>query len=304
MTAFTVVLALLAMTLLPASAIGVKNENPYEIRNDEAQRLYSSLVEASRTERVQTEEASLQTNSVTRDLEEETRFTGDFEALSLAVGDEEDKQIIYDGTEGSAYTVIEYNAATGAYALMEASTDREDVLYMVDGEAYLLVMDGENVNMVSESGEILPLIEVEYVTAPSPEVLPEATPSPAFEPITFGNESSVLSSTSHNWSQAYGPYYRSNKHWCFILKILEAVATIATVKLKHPVLGYITIALQYANDIVENENIWVTMYIKYYNYYDLNDMYWTRELQYWYADKDYTQYVKTIDKVDYDDTPW
>ena len=304
MTAFTVILALLAMMLMPASAAGVKAENPYEIRNDEARRLYNALVEASQTERVLTGELSLQTSSVTRGMEDETRFTDDFEALSLAVGDEEDKQIIYDGTEGSAYTVIEYNAATGAYALMEASTDSEDVLYMVDGEAFLLVMDGENVNMVSESGETLPLIEVEYITASSPEDFPGSTPAPVFDSITFGNEFSVLSSTDHNWSDRYGPYYKTNKQWCYILKILEYVALVATVRINHPVLGYITIALQLANDIAENESIWVTMYIKYYNQYDLNDMYWTRELQHWYADKDYTQYVKTIDKINYDDTPW
>ena len=307
MTAFTVILALLAllaMMLMPASAAGVKAENPYEIRNDEARRLYNALVEASQTERVLTGELSLQTSSVTRGMEDETRFTDDFEALSLAVGDEEDKQIIYDGTEGSAYTVIEYNAATGAYALMEASTDSEDVLYMVDGEAFLLVMDGENVNMVSESGETLPLIEVEYITAPSPEDFPGSTPAPAFDLITFGDGFSVLSTTDHNWSDRYGPYYKTNKQWCFILEILERVATAVSIKIDHPILGWIILGLQIAQDVVENSSIWVTMYIKYYNYYDLNDMYWTRELQYWYQNSNYTGLVKTRDLINYDDSPW
>ncbi len=212
--------------------------------------------------------------------------------------------LLYTLIKSFAGLKYKYNAATDTYALMEASADHEEVLYMVDGEAFLLVMDGENVNMVSESGEILPLITVEYITAPSPEDFPERNPAPSFEPVTFGSEFSVLSSTSHNWSQAYGPYYRTNKQWCFILKILEYVALVATVQIKHPVLGYITVALQLARDIAENESIWVTMYIKYYNYYDLNDMYWTRELQYWYADEAYTQLVDTIDKVNYDDTPW
>lgn len=220
MTAFTIVLTLLAMMLMPASAVGVTNESPYEIQNDEARRLYDSLVETSRTERVLTEEFGLQTRSITGALEEETRFTGDFEVLSLAVGDEDDKQIIYSDADGSVYTVIEYNAATGAYALMEASPENEEVLYMVDGEAFLLVMDGENVNMVSESGEILPVITVEYITSPSPEDFPGSVPAPAFDPVPFGGECSVLNSTSHNWSQEYGPYTRTNKQWCDVLTVV------------------------------------------------------------------------------------
>lgn len=303
MTAFTVVLALLAMMLMPASAAAASKETPYEIRNDEARRLYSSLVEASRAERARTGRSGLQTRAVTGGSEEEARFTGDFEVLSLAVGEEDDKQIIYNDTDGSAYTVIEYNTATGAYALLEASTDSEEVLYMVDGEAFLLVMDGENVNMVSESGEILPVIETEYA-APASEDFTGNAPPPTLDTAVFHNEYSITSSTSHNWSQAYGPYYKTNKQWCFILKILERVATAATIKLNHPILGVITLGLQIAQDIAESESIWVTMYIRYYNYYDLNDMYWTRELQYWYADENRTQLVKTIDKINYDDTPW
>ena len=302
MTAFTVILALLAMMLMPASAAGVKAENPYEIRNDEARRLYNSLVEASQTERALTGELRLQTGSVTRSAEDETRFTGDFEALSLAVGDEEDKQIIYDGTEGSAYTVIEYNAATGAYALLEASTDSEDVLYMVDGEAFLLVMDGENVNMVSESGEILPLIEVEYVTSPSPENFPGSTPTPAFDPITLGDEFSVLSSTSHNWSQAYGPYYKTSTHWCTVLSILSQTVSLVNVVINHPLLEAVSLTLDVV--VAVGSSISVTLYIRYFNYYDLNDMYWTRELQYWYRNSNHTDLIKTRDLINYDDSPW
>lgn len=302
MTAFTVILALLAMMLMPASAAGVKAENPYEIRNDEARRLYNALVEASQTERVLTGELSLQTSSVTRGMEDETRFTDDFEALSLAVGDEEDKQIIYDGTEGSAYTVIEYNAATGAYALMEASTDSEDVLYMVDGEAFLLVMDGENVNMVSESGETLPLIEVEYITAPSPEDFPGSTPAPAFDPITFGDEFSVLSTTDHRWSDGYGPYYRTDKQWCDVLGIVGFTASVVNATVAHPVLGVIVWACAVGTTV--GMFVPVTYYIRYYTAYDLNDMYWTKITEYWYEDSNYTELVRRVEIINYDDTPW
>lgn len=304
MTAFTLVLTLLTLMLMPASAGAVTNESPYEIQNDEARWLYNSLVEASRIERAQTEELGLQTSSVTRSLEEETRFTGDFEVLSLAVGDEEDRQIIYADTDGSAYTVIEYNAATGTYALLEASAGNAEVLYMVDGEAFHLVMDGENVNMVSESGEILPLITVEYITAPSPEAMRTNMPGIACDLEALGDECSVLNTTEHNWSKAYGPYYRTNKQWCVILKIIKYAASAALLKIQHPVLGAIVLTMEIAQDIVENEDIYVTLYIKYYNYYDLNDMYWTRELQYWYQNSDYTQLLKTIDKITYDDSPW
>lgn len=302
MTAFTIVLTLLAMMLMPARAVGVKNECPYEIRNDEARRLYNALVETSRTERVHTEEFSLQTRSATGGLEEETRFTGDFEVLSLAAGDEEDKQIIYNDTDGSVNTVIEYNAATGAYALMEASTDSEDVLYMVDGEAFLLVMDGENVNMVSETGEILPVIEVEYINAPTPEDFPGMNTPFSFDAETIGNEYSVLSSTSHNWSQAYGPYYKTSKHWCTVLQILSGTISVVNVMVQHPLLDAVTIALDIT--VAVGSRISVTLYIRYYNYYDLNDMYWTRELQYWYQNANYTGLVKTRDIINYDDSPW
>lgn len=107
MTALSVVLALLAMMLMPARAVGVTGENPYEIQNDEARRLYNALVETSRTQRANNEEFVCQTSSVTSGLEEEAEFAGDFEVLSLAVGDEDDKQIVYEDTDTKLLKTID-----------------------------------------------------------------------------------------------------------------------------------------------------------------------------------------------------
>lgn len=210
--------------------------------------------------------------------------------------------LLYTLIKSFAELKYKYNAATGTYALMEASADHEEVLYMVDGEAFLLVMDGENVNMVSESGEILPLITVEYITAPSPEDFPERNPAPSFEPVTFGSEFSVLSSTSHNWSQAYGAYYRTNKQWCDVLTIVGATSAAVLAVVSHPVLGAITWACTIGT--VVGVFVPVTHYIRYYHSYDLNDMYWARTMEYWYEDSNYTKHVKTLEIINYDDTPW
>lgn len=72
--------------------------------------------------------------------------------------------------------------------------------------------------------------------------------------------------------------------------------------LKHPTLDAISLTM----DIIAavGDSVLVTLYIRYYFYYDLNDMYWTKERHYCYSDSNYVNLVKVYDFISYDDTPW
>ena len=300
--AFLIALSVLFSMMLPVLAADTTDDDPFEIQNDEARRLYNSLVATSQIQRTNAELNAVQPLS-TGNTSDETGLTGDFAVLSLAEGSDEDKSIIYNETDGTVQTVIEYNAATGTYSLMEAASDKEDVLYMVDGEGFVLVRDGENINMVSEAGEIRPLIIVEYLSPP-PEALEVLTTAEqtARSFVQMDGAYSAQDTTTHNWSKAYGPYYKTNKQWCVVLSILSQTISAANYVLKHPTLDAISLTM----DIIAavGDSVLVTLYIRYYFYYDLNDMYWTKERHYCYSDSNYVNLVKVYDFISYDDTPW
>lgn len=297
--AFLIALSVLFSMMLPVLAADTTDDDPFEIQNDEARRLYNSLVATSQIQRTNAELNAVQPLS-TGNTSDETGLTGDFAVLSLAEGSDEDKSIIYNETDGTVQTVIEYNAATGTYSLMEAASDKEDVLYMVDGEGFVLIRDGENINMVSETGEIRPVITFEDVEPPQ-EVL-DTMEHPTELELEAVQSYSTDNTVTHNWSKAYGPNYKKTYNWCTVLKAVSTAAGKICFAMQHRVLGSIMYIAAAAFTI--GEEAYVPFWIKYYNQYDLNDMYWLKEIRYYYSDENYTQFVKSYSFTWYDDTPY
>lgn len=266
-------------TFVYASTIkNVSNKENFKIHNNEALNIYSEILSKNKKDKKINKDtlSNLTTNSKTI-LEDP--YINEFEYLKLSVSEEgKDTDLIYSGGDSQIQSVIRYHKNTDTYSLVEANSNTGDLLYVVDDIPYKIVSEGENINMYSEDGKVLPLLITEYqnsslITSSSPTSL--SSTSNISPRLTFGPN--------------YGPMKKTNKVLVDVVSDINVAASV--IGIWHPILGVITVVVGVVTWALEKA--YATLYIQYYQSICTTDSTYYRETDYYYQYSNYTGYVSS-----------
>lgn len=241
-----------------------QNSDTGVIKNQQALTLYNKLISKNTRSKIM---------SSTRNME--NKFTGDFDALNYVGNKDSNIDIIYNEGDEITQSVIVFNKDTNIYSFLEVSLDSNDLIYIVDNQKYKLSYEGENINLYSENGAVLPILITEY----------EDTPF-----IKQDLNSLVESETKISYGKEYGPFKKTNKTIVDVLGAAATIGGVAALKIKHPVLGIVS-TVAGAVSWVGNVS-YATLYIKYYQSYATNGSSKVRQRDRYYRYNNYTSFVK------------
>lgn len=258
-----------ASALTPNTVLVNQNLNSNSIKNEEALNYYNSLI---------SKQTKLKTMSSTRN--KDNMLKGDFEDLNYAGNKDSKFDVLYNKGTKDLYNVITFNKDTNTYSLLEVDTNSEDLIYMVNDQKYKISLDGENINLISENGNVLPLSVTEYEDEPLVK--------PTFDSNTQADENGKEARRSYG--KEYGPFKRTNKTIVDILGAAGFISGLAATKVNHPVLGAIAVitgSIAYVGSVA-----YATLYIKYYQSYATDGSSHVKQRDRYHRLNNYTSFVK------------
>lgn len=259
-----------------------------KVTNREALSFYKNLIksqpEINRNAKFFSEE-------VTGNLPEEFN---DFKLLENT--NQENMETIYSEGDEEVQTAINYNVDTDTYSLFEANMNTGELVMVINEKEYTVVAEGENINMIAENGEVLPLLITEYED--TPEVFPQLINIEGEE--TIGNteitvpqeEGNISLFAATTFGKEYGPFKKTNKTLVEILGILGSAGTALSFKIKHPVLGIVSGITGIAGSTI-GTYAYKTLYIKYWQSHSTTNYTYVRERDNYYNYNNYTGFVKS-----------
>lgn len=242
----------------------------------------------------------------------ESPYIGDFEELNLSVSkDAKETDTLYLDKSDSTETIIRYHENTETYSLVESNKITGELLYIVNGTPYKIIAEGENINMYSESGDVIPVLITEYID--SPKISPtnidnnidnSSVISSAIAKSSISNPliapTSSIATTNNSFGPNYGPYYKTNKVAVDLISDLSTVAGFVT--FKHPLIGTITTLAGTITWFLGKS--YATLYIKYYQAFSTSNPTYVKETAHYYKYNNYTGLVKTIVSYFYSSKPY
>ncbi|MGL5716065.1 MAG: hypothetical protein ACRCXT_14555 [Paraclostridium sp.] len=270
MTAITFPMFTQSANALAPNLISVNhNLSSSLIKNQDALSYYNNLISKQTKSKIM---------SITRN--EDNMLKGDFEALNYVGNKDSDFDVLYDKGTKDLHNIITFNKDTNTYSMIEVDTNSEYLTYMVNDQKYKIALEGENINIISENGNILPLSVTEYEDEPLVK--------PTFSSITqtYENDKEVRRS----YGKEHGPFKRTNKTIVDVLGSVGFISGLAATKIKHPVLGaiaVITSSISYVGNIAYS-----TLYIQYYQAFATDGSSHVKQRDRYYRLNNYTSFVK------------
>ena len=272
-----------------------------KVINSEALTIYKDLINNQSESTSKARLFSEKAEETIGDLPEEFM---DFTLLENT--EQENMNTIYSEGNQGVHTTIKYNNDSNTYSLFEANMDTGEVAIIINEREFTVVADGENINIISENGEVLPLLITEY------EDIPEAIPHSIdlesdtiisdTEIIVPKGEESMMLSAAVEFGKEYGPFKKTNKTLVEILGIISAGTAAAAFKVKHPALGVISGITGIAGTI--GNYAYKTLYIKYWQSHSITDYTYVRERSNYYNYNNYTGFVKSRTQHFYSSRPY
>lgn len=247
-----------------------EKDNYTNIENKEALKIYENLNSQKKTKTV---------NFNYSDNENNEYLKNEFKELNLITNTtNENTETIYSGGNEQIQSVIAYNEDTNVYILLEANTITNEIILIVDGEEYKIIQEGENVNLYSQDGKVLPLIITEY----------EDTPL-----VEYNKDSSIFESnlTRTSFGKEYGPFKKTNKVMIEVIGPTSAIGGVIALKIKHPLLGIVS-TIAGAITVIADKS-YATLYIMYYQSYATNDSTYVKQRENFYNYNNYTSFIKS-----------
>lgn len=261
-----------------------------KVTNSEALAIYKELMrkqpETTNNARIFSEEVE----EPVGDLPEE--FT-DFKLLENT--NQENIETIYSEGDEEIHTTINYNVDSNTYSLFEANMNTGEVSIVLNEKEFTVVSEGENINMISESGEVLPLLITEYED--TPEALPELIDLESeavigdTEIIVPQGEETMSLFAATKFGKEYGPFKKTNKTLVEILGAISAGTAAVAFKVKHPTLGIISGITGIAGYV--GNYVYKTLYIKYWQSHSTTNYTYVKERGNYYNYNNYTGFVKS-----------
>ncbi|WP_285767229.1 hypothetical protein [Peribacillus sp. SI8-4] len=210
---------------------------------------------------------------------------GDFSVLNLV--DVDNNDIIYQEESEESISVIQHDINQDIYTFIEANQETGDVIFIIDGIPFKIKLEeGENVNLYSESGQILPLLITEYVD---------------FNPYSEDITQSPMARAAYGKER--GPFKKTNKALVEILTVVSAGTAAASFKLKHPVLGTISGITGIVGFI--GDKVYKTFYIKFWQSNKIGDSTYVKERRNYYQYNNYSSgFVKSYTTYFYSSQPY
>jgi tyrosyl-tRNA synthetase len=191
---------------------------------------------------------------------------------------------IYSEGNEKVHTTINLNKDTNTYSLFEVNANSAEVLVLVNNEEYTVVSEGENINMYTEYGEILPLLVTEHVD--TPEIIPALINVQEEGPINI-----LATNATTSFGREYGPFQKTNKVLIEVLGVISAGTAAASFKINHPVLGIISGITGIAGYV--GDKLYKTFYINYWQSYATNNSTYVKQRENYFQYNNYTGFVKS-----------
>ena len=261
-----------------------------KVTNSEALAIYKDLINDQNESISKARVFSEKSEKTIGDLPEE--FT-DFTLLENT--DQENMDTIYSEGDQEVHTTINYNNDSDTYSLFETNMDTGEVIIIINEKEFTVVADGENLNMISENGEVLPLLITEYED--TPEAIPHSidlesdTIMSDTEIIVPQGEETMTLFAAAKFGKEYGPFKKTNKTLVEILGIISAGTAAAAFKVKHPALGIISGITGIAGTV--GNYAYKTLYIKYWQSHSTTNYSYVKERGNYYNYNNYTGFVKS-----------
>lgn len=258
-----------------------------KVENTEALSIYKKLItnQTKVTNRVRTVE-----KEITENLPEEFN-----EITLLENTNPENIENIYSDGDENLQTVINYNVDSDTYSLFEVNVETEEIIMLINDKEYTVRAEGENIDMISENGEVLPLVITEYQN--STAILPELIDANS-EPIIGDTEIIVQESEQitsplarASFGKERGPFTKTNKTLVEVLAIISTATGLVYRKVRHPLLGEIS----FITGLVATVGTYAykTLYIKYWQASSTSNATYIRERDNYYNYNNYTGFVKS-----------
>ena len=146
------------------------------------------------------------------------------------------------------------------------------------------IREGENINMYTEYGEILPLLVTEHVD--TPEIIPALINVQEEGPINI-----LATNATTSFGREYGPFQKTNKVLIEVLGVISAGTAAASFKINHPVLGIISGITGIAGYV--GDKLYKTFYINYWQSYATNNSTYVKQRENYFQYNNYTGFVKS-----------
>lgn len=206
----------------------------------------------------------------------------DFEFLKTA--NTENLETLYSEGNNDLYTSVTLDTATNTYSLIEANMSTGDVKIIVNENEYTISTEDENINLYSESGEVLPILITEYDPSNESVYLEQST--------NLEDSSNTLSAkAATTFGKEYGPFKKTNKVLIEVLGMISATTGAAAFKIKHPVLGIVSGITGISGYV--GDKLYKTFYIKYWQAHAKNDSTYVKQRENYYQYNNYTGFVKS-----------
>lgn len=205
--------------------------------------------------------------------------------MELAVSNEgQENEILYLKTGDSVDTLIRYHENTDSYSLVESDKNTGEILYVVNDTNYKIIAEGENINMYSENGEIMPILITEHVESPN---INNTASDSKLSSAVMDTKSVVTPNASFGTN--YGPFYKTNK---VIVNVLSDIGQIGSfITFVHPVIGTVSAVIGTVAWVAGKA--YATLYIEYYQAIDTADSTHYRQTDYYYQYSNYSGFLKT-----------
>lgn len=258
-----------------------------KVKNTEALHIYKNLI---KDQPEITNRARLLQEETTENLPEE------FKALTLLENTaQENIENIYSDGDESIQTAINYNMDSNTYSLFEANVETGEIIVVINDQEYTVVTEGENLNMISENGEVLPLLITEYQdsSATLPNFI-DTQSKPIFgdtEIVVQEDNERISTLATTSFGKERGPFTKTNKTLVEVLAIISAGTAAIAFKVKHPALGIISGITGIAATV--GGYAYKTLYVKYWQASSTTNSTYIRERDNYYNYNNYTGFVKS-----------
>lgn len=183
-------------------------------------------------------------------------------------------------SENKVGSVITINESNNKLIYMEVEDCRNSLLFVIDGEKFVIYTEGDNVLAKSEDGATMYLSKYDEID----------------NPLNTNARISSLANTVYSESndaqfiKDVGPGSKTNKELVYITSLIGEVGqTLAEYGIVSATLGTVSIVLQIGVSLYDNFT--VTYYIRYWQAYKKTDTSYWREKRRYFSDKNYDYFI-------------